>query len=228
MKKIPALLFLTVFAICVQAQTIIPKAGLTLSQFSEEDDTEFPKNKLGFTFGIGVNFELNEIFSLQPELNFIQKGARFEVNEELNGERYNAKSKLTINYVEIPLLVRASFGESTKFYISAGPSLGIGVGGKYSVKATQSSMGLSVTGKVNGKVKFGDEPTDYVSIEDGELYIPKRLDVGLQLGIGTIIAEKVMIDIRYGIGLTNLYDEDDSSVFNRAFQFTLGIPINLK
>jgi hypothetical protein len=234
MKKTPILLFLTVFVICVQAQTIIPKAGFTLSRIKFEEGDEYQKNKAGFTLGVGVNFELGEIFSLQPELNFIQKGARLELNEEFLDTRIHSESKITINYLEIPVLARASFGNSTRFYVSAGPSLGIGMGGKYYFEETTSYMGFSETENNNRKIKFGDEPSNYNPETDDYVYIPKRLDVGLQIAIGTIIAEKVMIDIRYGIGLTNLNDEDennnddDDSLYNRTFQFTVGIPINLK
>ena len=69
-------------------------------------------------------------------------------------------------------------------------------------------------------VKFGDG-------EDEEtLYVEKKTDFGLQFGGGVIIAEKVMIDLRYGAGLSTLFE--DESVKNNVLQFTVGIPINLK
>lgn len=229
MKKISILLSLIALTVCAEAQTFIPKAGISLSKLAAdgEDSEEFePKNKIGFTIGVGYNIELSDVISLQPELNFIQKGFRIDESLEEDGYEVSVKSKLTMNYIEIPLLVKATFGESTKFFFSAGPSLGIGMGGKMKTEASVNYMGTSFSETSEGKVHFGDEPENP---EENEVYIPERLDIGLQVGAGVIIIEKIMIDVRYGYGLTNLNGDDtDGSSYNRAFQFTVGVPLSLK
>lgn len=186
-------------ACCAFSQTIIPKAGVTLSKFGGSD-IEDAKFNLGFTLGVGFNFPIGEgAFSLQPELNFIQKGAKYEEGD------YSEKLKL--NYLEIPILAKATFGEVTKFYVNVGPSLGYGLNGK--VKVKEGSL------EEDFDVNFGDEVDE----------IEKRMDVGLQLGAGVIIAEKIMIDLRYGLGLTSLNEE--SKVKNNVLQFTVGVPLSI-
>lgn len=185
-------------------QTIIPKVGLTLSKWSG-DDVDDAKFKPGFTIGAGLNMPLGSgMISLQPEINYIQKGGKFEEGD--------FSDKYTVNYLEVPVLVKATFGEGTKFYVNAGPSVAFGLGGKNKWEEGDEEG--------ESDIKFGDEDEN-----SDDFYIEKGTDIGLQLGAGVIIAEKVMIDVRYGLGLTDLYD--DSSVKNNVLQFTVGIPLSI-
>ena len=71
------LFFASVFALMASysfSQTIIPKAGLALSKWAG-DDVDDVKSKAGITLGLGFNFPVGAgPMSIQPELNFIQKG----------------------------------------------------------------------------------------------------------------------------------------------------------
>ena len=204
MKKLfftGALMLLVTFAF---SQSIIPKAGATVSKWGGDDAENFESNA-GFTIGLGFNFPIGTgPISLQPELNFIQKGWKVE------DDGTSVKTKL--NYLEIPILAKATFGEGTKFYLNAGPSIGFGLGGK--LKAKEGS----ISGELD--IKFGDGD------DEDAFYIEKRTDIGLQLGGGLLIADKVMIDIRYGLGLSSLFE--DVEVKNNVLQFMVGIPLNLK
>ena len=190
------------------AQSLIPKAGATFSKLGGSD-VEDQKFNIGFTLGMGFNLPLGSgPMSIQPELNFIQKGSKASL--EIFNTTYS--STLKLNYLEVPVLVKATFGAGTKFYFNAGPSIAIGMGGK--LKTTYNST----TEKAD--VKFGEGDDEDV------VYVEKKTDFGLQFGGGVIIAEKVMIDLRYGAGLSTLFE--DESVKNNVLQFTVGIPINLK
>jgi opacity protein-like surface antigen len=228
MKKILILLILFC-AWSAHAQTFIPKGGLTLSKIAADDD-DGQKFNPGLTIGVAFNLPMSEVFSVQPELSFIQKGGRATASEEFGDFSYSAKSKVSLNYLEIPVLLKATFGESTKFFFTAGPSLGIGLGGKFEIKTTVMDQNISTSQTFDGKVKFEEEPEE----DDEELdvlYVDNRLDFGMQLGAGVIIADKVMIDLRYGLGLSSLNDEvedEDTKAQNRVIQFTVGVPIKLK
>lgn len=230
MKKIPLLVILF-FAWSSHAQTLIPKAGLTLSKIALADDDEQKFNP-GLTIGVAFNFPVSEVFSIQPEISFVQKGSKSSISGDLINGTYTSKSKISMNYIEMPVLVKATFGESTKFFFTAGPSLGIGVGGKFEAKFTISEGSNQISETYDGKVKFGETPQD----DDEELdalYFDNRLDFGVQLGAGVTIADKVMIDLRYGLGLSRLNDkiEDfdfDNKAQNRVIQLTVGVPIRLK
>lgn len=95
---------------------IIPKAGINISTQSIKGGNE--KAKVGFQGGGGVNF-LTSVsgFSIQPELNFVSKGTSLKVSSR--------KEKLNLNYLELPILAKYSFGSA---YLNAGPSLGLPLG----------------------------------------------------------------------------------------------------
>jgi hypothetical protein len=186
------------------------------------------KPKIGLTFGVAYNHEISNIISLQPELSFIQKGFRQKYRETQNGATFDIDGKFAINYLELPILVKASFGESkVKFYVNAGPSIGLGLGGKYEVDYIVSILGYLESDSAEGDIKFGDSDNS----GEGTLYLDNRMDLGLQVGGGVVISEKIMLDLRYGHGLTSLNDESNDDVAeskNRVFQFTVGYPIRIK
>jgi hypothetical protein len=208
MKKLIFTNLLALVAGLTFGQTLIPKAGATFSKFGGSDEKN-QKFNVGFTLGMGFNLPLGAgPFSIQPELNFIQKGS--EDNVTVVTTNYTTKFKL--NYLEVPVLLKASFGAATKIHINAGPSIAVGLGGK--VKATQGSDSAEFN------VKFGEG-------DDAKtLYYDNKMDFGLQFGGGVTIAEIIMLDIRYGAGLSTLIE--NASVKNNVLQFTVGVPINLK
>lgn len=233
MKKfIYLFLLLTASVTVVSAQKLIPRAGVTIASNSFDgagiDGDYDTKSITGFTVGVGYNFSISPVFSIQPELNFIQKGSQQEVSFEFieDGFNYsiNSKAKSTINYLEVPVLARAEFGsEKTKFFVQAGPSIAYGLGGKSKLTFTLDDGEDRYTESESGKVKFGDQPEDY----DGpDAYIDNRLDFGVQVGAGVTFLEKISLDLRYGLGLSDL--DDDSASKNRAIQFTVAVPLALK
>jgi hypothetical protein len=207
MKKLLLIAAAVVFTSASYAQTIIPKAGLTLSNWGG-DDVSGTDAKIGFTLGAGFNMPLGEgPISLQPELNFIQKGYKADVSFD----GIDIETKTTLSYLEVPVLVKATFGEATKFFVNAGPSVGFGLGGKVKAEANGEEEEVDV--------KFGDGDDEDV------FYVEKKTDIAFQLGGGVVIADKIQIDIRYGLGLTDLYE--DAKVKNNVFQFTVGVPLSI-
>ncbi len=139
MKK-TLVLFATCVMLCtaVQAQmSVIPKVGVTFSSIVSEDDTEGQVAKTGFMAGVGVNLPvIEDLFSIQPELLYIQKGSAFEA------EDFDFKFSQTLNYIEIPVLAKLAFGgDMVKFHIAAGPSVGFGLGGNYKLTAPSGKPG---------------------------------------------------------------------------------------
>jgi hypothetical protein len=224
MKKL-LILFFVVVGYSAQAQMFIPRAGISLAKIDGDDNTGI-KQRLGFAFGVAYVKPLKGAFSFQPELLFVQKGAKLDYSESEPGiYRIDLSGKLVINYLEVPLLINADLPTNSpnfKVFLIAGPAFAIGLGGTTEVNFYYEEDGsVIIDEELSGKVKFGDPPANDSS---GDAYV-NRFELSLQLGGGIIIKDKFLIDLRYGIGLTDLADDDTSR--HRVFQATIGIPIKL-
>jgi hypothetical protein len=93
------------------------RAGLNLANIIKTDDNNFSTElKPGFNAGAFVEVPIVNGFSVQPELQFAQKGYKTTGSSIINGSyEYN----VTTNYVEVPLL--AKFSPSKSFAIVLGP-----------------------------------------------------------------------------------------------------------
>lgn len=221
MKKTILLLCLSTAMIAAQGQTLIPRAGITLSKIAG-DDLANVKNKLGFTLGAAFNIPIKNNFSFQPELLFTQKGFKQELDTEFDGFDVSVDVDLTINYLEIPLLLKVGFDEGpVNIFINAGPAIGIGLGGNFNTKVSFEGFGSE---SASGKVRFGEDTDE----EDDQIYFDNRLELGMQAGLGVMISNKVIIDFRYNHGFTSLMDDEDMEARHRQLIFTVGIPIKLK
>jgi hypothetical protein len=146
---------------------------------------------------------VENFFSGQPELLFIQKGENYDAR--------GVETKATLNYLEVPVLAKVFFGGQVfKAYVNAGPSLGLGLTGNQKVEGGETD------------IRVGD------SSNDGRRYLDSRFDFGLQFGGGVGIGlgpGSVLADVRYGLGLTDL--SDATRCKNCNFAFTLGYIIPL-
>lgn len=99
------------------------KGGFSLAnRVSEPDNFEgYPfKTKMGLVGGAFANLAVARGFSVQPEVLYVQKGAKMSVPEEA------ATVNFIFDYIEIPLLLEYSFSkEGSKLIPSvfAGPFL---------------------------------------------------------------------------------------------------------
>ncbi len=132
-------------------------------------------NILGLNIGAVFAHRLSETIWVQPELLFVQKGTR------LIGET-GLDIDASVNTIQIPLLLKASFGKKTQWFLNAGPFVALALDG-------------SLTGMYNGKNY--DEQADYAN--NGG-----RIETGLAIGGGVSIPSQVgrfQLEWRYDVGL---------------------------
>jgi len=188
MISLLALCFLT-FTIAKAQPKFGVRVGVNISnqEFKQGNLTVEPKSKFGLDLGLVSEFPLGEVVSFAPELHWLQKGYKVE-DFEIDGNLFDFTS--TLNYLELPLLVKFNFGETAKFFVMGGPSFGYLLSEK------------TVDGDGND-YEFLDEIT--------------RIELGAHLGAGLAVGP-VVIDVRYLIGITNLAkDIPDAEVHNTGF-----------
>ncbi len=118
MKRFIIALALVVFmagAVNAEGMMFGIKGGLNLANLS--GDIEDVKIKMAFGGGVWMNYAINEAFSVQPELFFMMKGAKADVDDIDAGIR--------ANYIDIPVLAKYAIPMEGDFGINlfAGPYL---------------------------------------------------------------------------------------------------------
>lgn len=100
-----ALSLLALILLCVTAKSQAfyggVAAGAVTSQVDGDDNNGF--HKLGITAGAFVGLELSEIFDLQFEIKYIQKGAKSSTDDPVS-------FSIKLDYIEAPLVVSANLG----------------------------------------------------------------------------------------------------------------------
>lgn len=212
MKKLVVILGVLLLATAVLAQDEGKglsakgfKVGLNLANVSGSDvdalleavtdETGLNADKkmlMGFAFGGFLTFNLSPTIALQPEVLYSMKG--FKVTVE------GVDVDMTLNYLEIPVLLKARFGNSTtRPSLFAGPALGI----LLSSKAEASGF----------------------SVDTDDLW--KTTDFGIVFGGGVDFPAgqgTMMFDARYTLGLTQTPDSGpvDIDIKNTNISFMLG------
>ncbi len=160
-------------------------AGAPISNFNSKSDfgSYNGKANTGFTAGFVVDFPLGSSFSMQPGLNYVQKGTRFE--EPVDGQVLKANT--TVNNLELPLnFLFNTHTSSGNFFIGAGPSVSYALSGKVKV-----SDGINSTSET---LKFGTTPEDDM----------KSYEFGANFTTGFTFKQGLILAVNYNAGLSNL------------------------
>ena len=213
LQKITLLLLFCAAAWSLQAQVAV-KAGVNFAnmQFEEADNSveDLARNgAVKLTAGLAFILPLSDNVALQPELLFTQKGS--ETTYRILGSEVT--NKLTYNYLDIPLLLRLSLGdthgEGLGFYLNGGGYVGYAFNGK----SETNTLGVTT----ERDLTFDDEDRQ------------ARIDYGWALGAGLTLGN-VFFDARYSRGINNLLDGDadnDNDAFktlqHRGLAVTAGI-----
>jgi hypothetical protein len=213
-KLFHALLFVVGFAATSMAQSISfgPRVGATFSKINYEDayyydnDVERDlndgvKSLSGFQIGAVANVTVSDLFSVQYEFLFIQKGMK---RDEYNNTKYN--------YLEVPALAKLTFGtEQLHGFVTGGPTASYLMSGNYKRKVDGNES--------SGDIEFADV---YNRFELGASF---GIGLGYKLGAGTL-----NFDVRYGLGLTSLIKNEysNSKAKNRVLGVSLAYLFSLK
>jgi hypothetical protein len=185
MKKILVLLAAMALVNFSFAQAVFGlKGGANLASIG--GDASGIEAKLGFHVGMFGLIKTTEKFAVQPELVFSRQGAQLAANSEI---------KIHYDYVNLPVMM--NFYASEKFFLQAGPQIGILVGAKAKYKGDSEDLKDQLKG----------------------------VDLGLGLGAG-VETEKMLIGLRYNLGLTSTSKSSEGSFPNRVFQLSVGFKIN--
>jgi len=203
-KNIFTTVILLALTTCIIAQkaSFGVTAGATLSNMHSNIDGEkdHGKTKPGFTFGFLIDAPVGNKFSIQPALNFVQKGSKDEDPD------FDEKMTLNINYIEMPvnLLYRTTHA-GNYFFFGGGPAIAYAVSGqlKYEWPGDEEKYDLN----------FGNDESDDF----------KPFDFGINALAGYQLKNGLQFSLNYTHGLGNLMiDSDDGKLKNTSFGLKIG------
>ena len=202
------------------ASAQIIRAGVNLASMSasatEENYKDYKKQSvLGYQLGVAVPINITNSIAIQPEIMWIQKGGKSDYT--LNNSN-KVVIKRTYNYVEVPVSLKLSLGNTTGdgvgFYVLGGPYVGLALNGNIKRETT-----------IAGVTSTSEAKVDYSNDSNQE----KRVDWGANLGVGLSLG-RIYVDARYNLGINNLLDGDASNTNddnpyqrNRGLGLTLGL-----
>lgn len=200
-KKTTLALLLMLTALAVQAQVGL-KAGVNFSNMLFEEDEasieDLARNgATNFTAGLTFILPLSDAVAIQPELLYAQKGG----SSTYSFAGVETTNELKYNYLDIPLLLRLSLGdthgEGLGIYLNGGPYVAYAFSGK---SITETPLGT-----VETEFTFDD-------VDD-----QKRIDYGFALGGGLTLGN-LFFDVRYNRGTNNLLDDDADNSNDEGFK----------
>jgi len=165
-------------------------------------------SKLGIGAGGWVAIPLTPNLSLQPELNYVQKGTSlgsFDLTDPFGIVTGTAELLEAVDYLELPVLLRVSFptGGRVSPYLVGGPVVGF-----------RLSQQLRITGTISAGT-------------DIDLF--KSTDFGAALGAGSELGRgqfRGTLETRYTLGLTTVSEDFYSpDAKNGALLVTMGLAI---
>ena len=197
MKKFFVLITAAIVSMSAMAQVQFgAKVGVDATHFWGKD-TEHGM-KIGYQFGALMEYKFNPHFAIAPEVVFAAQGGKTKgLAFDWNGHGIDIKTtdvKLNVNYINVPIMFK--YYVSPDFSIDLGPQVGFNVYSKCSVK--------------------GEDAIDMKEIT-------KSVDFGVGLGGTYNLTENAFVQARYTMGMTNVFDIDDSHEKNGNIQVAFGM-----
>jgi hypothetical protein len=229
MKKI--IILTSIILTCTLAHSQISyevHAGAILANLNERYDNEEGFNgKFRFSerIGVGAQLPLASGVSFRPELNFVSKGVKINESYSLSmgGSSYSvsATGSMKLSYLELPLnfVYTQPSQKGAAFFLGAGPSVSLGLGGKATVHVIEISDGDREETNQTANVKFdGKENAN----DDYQHY--KAVEFGINFLTGFQLHNKLFIAANFNQGLTNINVDkaDNGKTHTMYLGLTLG------
>jgi hypothetical protein len=227
MRKIISIVFLVaLFSGHAMSQTtwLGLKGGLSIPDLSGGSGNPLSDNytsRLALNFGVLSDFKVHKNFSLQVELNYAGQGGKRDglqpitnlpasLSQGLPAGTYlyaNFKNKAVLDYLELPIMAKLSWGKMFGYYVNAGPYLG------YLLHAAEKTKGTStIYEDPGGQVPLTEMgypvPAQNFDANTDVTSSIKRFNVGVTGGGGVDWKldpkDKLFFDARFEYGFINI------------------------
>lgn len=200
-----------------QAQyTVGVKGGVNFCNYGGRYITSNYEDKIRANFGAVAQFQTNTWFSVQTELTFDPKGAKYSrvsSSESFYTEEYNNFEE-NLNYLSLPVLARFDIGEKNRVYGYAGLYL------SYLLSAR-------ITGEYVIYNNFNPDQREVTNVDRDYKSEIDNFDFGAVMGLGMdfALSEKyiLFVDGRFNWGWANVAAQGQGKIFNDTWSINLGL-----
>lgn len=208
------------------------KVGMTMNNVTKVEDS---KMKLGYTFGVGVDYAFSDMWSVQSGLMFASKGTKIDLSYSEDGDTESDEYKINPVYLEIPILAAVKFpiSDNMKFIVNVGPYVAFGLGGKTTNDYSYTSVDYpedNESGSQSFKLFSKEKDEDGNEAEKAAL---KRFDLGLQYGIGLEFGH-YLVNLSGQYGFINpvnekgylgdfMYDKNEKKISPKNMSFAISV-----
>ena len=197
MKKLflAAVALMATMSLNAQQMFLKPMVGGTLATVTG-DHTDDAKMKLGLVGGAEFGYQIADPFAVTVGALVSMQGAGQKDTD------YFRDASTTLTYLNIPIMAN--------YYVIPGLALKAGI-----------QPGFMLSAKSKGEEHYGGGWVEYDhSGTDGY----KTFDFSIPLGLSYEFSDFV-VDARYNLGLSNIYDDSNHTVKNSVIMLTLGYKI---
>jgi long-subunit fatty acid transport protein len=201
MRKITVniLMFIVLLSLDLNAQSLLPikygiKVGSNISNFTStpNDGVKNIDNSslTGISGGFYMEIPLNDIWYLNPELIYVQKGADFVYSYTYNyppgngRDEYTTANSLKLTYVE--LNPTFSYKAGDKIALNLGPSVAFMIG-----------VDSTFTDKLISESTASETPKSAT-------YESESLDLGFNLGVSYYMTDDFLFEFRVSTGIMSI------------------------
>ena len=187
------------------------KGGITES--SAKEDLNLPNTKYSLQTGLQIGFfadkPLTDNIIFRSSFQLTQKGYKSVVGNP--GGPFYWNRDLSTTYLELPLdiLYKFKFNNTSSLLLGTGPVLSYGIQGR--LKATHVTMN-------NNQQLHTQTSTDNKIFRNN---LDRRFDFGWNAS-GGIQRCRILFTMSYNHGISNVVKDDNQSLKNRSFAFTVG------
>jgi hypothetical protein len=236
-------LFILILVTCNLAQTqsfyLGVKTGLNTSYmfgdhysfiYRDQETGDFielnfePGVALRYSGGIVARWGITPSFSLQTELLYTTKGARFNEEIEVHGMRFRLNGDITLGYVELPVLFHFSTllpDRGRLFYPKSGTTYNVYLGGVAAYRTRATFTGL-LTGDIFG-APLADRFENQVWNQFTDMDFGAVIGIGMEYG--THSGSKVFLDLRYTYCFMDVVNVTETNFNLRNTHATLSMGI---
>jgi hypothetical protein len=241
------LIAILLFYLSSDAQIVVgAKGGISIPNLKGNNEkSKGYTSRLDVYGGLIANFQLTASLSLQPEINFSPQGGQRKGMQQVPADAIdgiilppginlyaNFESTTILNYLEIPVLAKLSFGNKLKYYASFGPHVAFLLEAK---TKTSGSSQLYIDEGGTIPLMQNDAPFpafDFNATTDIKESI-KKVNAGVQGGLGIEYPfgpGNIFLEGRAIIGMINIqtHPEDDGRNKTGSLAAAIGYLIKIR